>query len=245
MTIAIPNHELFGPLIPSIDAACQARGIGVRRCSLDECGELLLANMVEAALVSPLGYGAGVGRVDYRIVSGPCLSVQNYTHVYGADFSPGSSELSTFHADEPSSYLSTMMRLTMSEKFDVELRPVDASQPADCRIGQPPASSAQALDLGEEWFYLAEAPLPIALWVIRVDAELPDFDALVREAASLDAERPVSEIVPMHADHAPREGAILYRWSESVEEGLVAVLNALYFHQLLREIPAVKLYGRD
>lgn len=245
MTIAIPDGSLFEPLTQNIEAVCAARGIAVRRTSLDDCGELLLANLVEAALVSPLGYGAGVGRVDYRIVGGPCLSIQDYTHVYGADFSPGSSELSSFDADEPSSYLSTMMRLTMSEKFDVELRQVDASQPADCRIGQPPASTSQALDLGEEWFDLAEAPLPIALWVIRVDAELPDFDALVREAAGPDAERPVSEIVPMHADHAPREGAILYRWSESVEEGLVAALNALYFHQRLREIPAVKLFGRD
>ena len=246
MTIAIPNHDLFGPVLHSIDSACKTRGVSLRRCSLDECGELLLANMVEAALVSPLGYGAGVGRVDYRIVGGPCVALQNYTHVYGADFSAGSSDLSSFHSDDPTSYLSTMMRLTMSEKFDVELHSVDASQPADCRIGQPPASGSQALDLGEEWFDLAEAPLPVALWVIRVDSELQGFDALVHEAADQAvAERPVSEIVPMHSDHAPREGAILYRWSESVDEGLVAALNALYFHQLLRELPAVKLYGRD
>lgn len=246
MTIAIPNSELFSPLTGNIDAACLSRGITVRRCTLEECGELLLANMVDAALVSPMGYGAGVGRVDYRIVPGPCLAIRDYTQVYGADFNPESNDLSTFHDENATSYLSTMMQLAMSEKFDIELRHVDASGPTDCRIGPPPSSASQALDLGEEWFDLAEAPLPVALWVIRVDSELEGFDALVAEAADSEmSERPVSEFVPLHADHSPREGAILYRWSDTVEEGLIAALNALYFHQHLREIPAVKLYGRD
>lgn len=246
MTIAIPNDELFGPLLRNIDAVCAARGITLRRCSLDECGELLLANMVEAALVSPLGYGLGVGRVDYRIVSGPCLALQDYTHVYGATFSPGATDVSTFSADQPESFLSTIMSMTLSEKFDIELRPARKDEAADCIFGSPTSSAAQALDLGEEWFDLAEAPLPVALWTIRVDSEIESFDALVTESAdAAQQQRPISEIVPITADHAPREGAILYRWSDSVEEGLVATLNALYFRQLLREIPAIKLYGRD
>ncbi|MBU3698866.1 MAG: hypothetical protein FGM33_02475 [Candidatus Kapabacteria bacterium] len=251
MTIAIANEDLFGPLLRNIDAACASRGIALRRCSLEECGELLLASMVDAALVSPLGYGSGVGRVDYRIVGGPCLALQDYTHVFGADFTPGAADLLTYQPESKAaggqgSFMSTIMHMTLSEKFDVELRPAQAGETADCVFGAPPSSAMQSLDLGEEWFDLAEAPLPIAIWTIRVDSEIENFDALVADAADAALQqRPVSELVPVTSEHAPREGAILYRWSDSVEEGLVATLNALYFRQLLPEIPAVKLYGRD
>lgn len=246
MTIAIATHDLIRPLTLNLESVCQEQGITIRHATLEGCAELLLANMVDAALVSPLGYGMGVGRVDYRIAAGPCLALQDYTNVYGATFSEGSSELSTFSSDEPDSYMALMMRLAMSEKFDVELRPVAAGSLADCVMGPAQAGQPQALDLGEEWFDMAEAPLPLALWVVRVDSEIVNFDDLVGRACQPGlTERPVSEVTPLHSDHAPREGAILYRWSENVEEGLLAALNTLYFHQHLTEIPAIKIYGRD
>ncbi len=246
MTIAIPTLELALPLTLNIESVCAEQGITVRHASLEQCGELLLANMVDAALVSPLGYGKGVGRVDYRIAAGPCLALQDYTNVYGASFSQGSSELSTFSSDEADSYMSLMMRLAMSEKFDVELSPVNGGSTPDCVMGPSQPGHAHALDLGEEWFDMAEAPLPLALWVVRVDSEIAHFDELVNRACQTGlVERPVSEVTPLHSDHTPREGDVLYRWSESIEEGLLATLNTLYFHQLLPEIPAIKLYGRD
>lgn len=246
MTIAVPTLELALPLTLNIESVCAEQGITVRHASLEQCGELLFANMVDAALVSPLGYGMGVGRVDYRIAAGPCLALQDYSNVFGASFSEGASELSTFSSDEPDSFMALMMRLAMSEKFDVELRPVASGSAADCVIGPSRAGHAHALDLGEEWFDMAEAPLPLALWVVRVDSEIAHFDELVNRACQTGlVERPVSEVTPLHSEHAPREGSILYRWTESIEEGLLATLNTLYFHQRLTEIPAIKLYGRD
>lgn len=246
MKIAVPTLELAHPLTLNLEAVCAEQGITVRHASLEQCGELLFANMVDAALVSPLGYGMGVGRVDYRIAAGPCLALRDYTNVYGASFSEGSKELSSFSSHEPDSFMSLMMRLAMSEKFDVQLSPVADGSTADCVMGPSQAGHTHALDLGEEWFDMAEAPLPLALWVVRVDSEIASFDDLVNRACQPGlTERPVSEVTPLHSEHAPREGSILYRWSESIEEGLLATLNTLFFHQLLSEIPAIKLYGQD
>lgn len=246
MRIAVPNLELASPLLANLASVCAEAGIEVRTATLEQCGELLLANMVDAALVSPLGYGMGVGRVDYRIVGGPCLALQDYTNIYGASFSEGSLDLASYTSSEPLAYMTLMMRLAMSEKFDVDLALADDPSTADCSIGPTVAGMHQALDLGEEWFDMAESPLPVALWVIRVDAESENFEDIVNRAHTVGlTERPISEVVPLHADHSPREGAILYRWSESIEEGLLATLNTLYFHQHLREIPAIKLLGRD
>ena len=58
-------------------------------------------------------------------------------------------------------------------------------------------------------------------------------------------ESPVSEMLPPSGDHFPREGRITYRWDDDSEEALAAALDLLFFHQVLREIPAVKLLGRD
>jgi hypothetical protein len=246
MTIAVPTLELALPLTLNLEAVCAEQGISVRHASIEQCGELLFANMVDAALVSPLGYGMGVGRVDYRIAAGPCLALQDYTNVFGATFSEGSSELSTFSSDEPDSFMCLMMRLAMSEKFDIDLSPVATGSVADCVIGPTRAGHAHALDLGEEWFDMAEAPLPLALWVVRVDSEIVNFDDLVGRACQPGlTERPVSEVTPLNSEHAPREGAVLYRWSETIEEGMLAALNTLYFHQRLSEIPAIKINGRD
>lgn len=246
MRIAVPNLELASPLLTNLASVCAEAGIEVRTATLEQCGELLFANMVDAALVSPLGYGMGVGRVDYRIVSGPCVALQDYTNVYGASFSEGRLDLATYTSSEPLAYMSLMMRLAMSEKFDVELSLTDDATRADCVIGPTAPGHVHALDLGEEWFDMAESPLPLALWVVRVDAESENFEDIVNRACQTGlTERPVSEVVPLHADHSPREGAILYRWSESIEEGLLATLNTLYFHQHLAEIPAIKLLGRD
>lgn len=246
MRIAVPNLELARPLLANLDSVCAEAGIEVRTATLEQCGELLFANMVDAALVSPLGYGMGVGRVDYRIVGGPCLALRDYTNIYGASFSEGSLDLASYTSSEPLAYMTLMMRLAMSEKFDVDLALADDPSKADCSIGPTVAGMQQALDLGEEWFDIAESPLPLALWVIRVDAEIENFENIVNRAHTAGlTERPVSEVVPLHADHSPREGAILYRWSESIEEGLLATLNTLYFHQHLRDIPAIKLLGRD
>ncbi|MFM8771911.1 MAG: hypothetical protein ACKOE4_07840, partial [Candidatus Kapaibacterium sp.] len=99
MRIAVPNLELASPLLANLASVCAEVGIEVRTATLEECGELLFANMVDAALVSPLGYGMGVGRVDYRIVGGPCVALQDYTNVYGASFSEGSLDLASYTSD--------------------------------------------------------------------------------------------------------------------------------------------------
>ncbi|MFM8771006.1 MAG: MqnA/MqnD/SBP family protein, partial [Candidatus Kapaibacterium sp.] len=170
----------------------------------------------------------------------------DYTNVYGASFSEGSLDLASYTSSEPHAFMTLMMRMSMSEKFDVELSLSDDPSQADCVIGPAMPGMEQALDLGEEWFDMAESPLPLALWVMRVDAEIENFQDIVNRACQSGLiERPISEVVPLHADHSPREGAILYRWSESIEEGLLATLNTLYFHQHLAEIPAIKLLGRD
>ena len=103
------------------------------------------------------------------------------------------------------------------------------------------------LDLSEEWGDIAEAPLPMALWACRIDAAT-DNENLAEIVASIAdpavAEEEVREAESDETDAYPREGKMTYRWNDEVETGLIAVMNLLYFHQMIPEIPEVKILNR-
>ena len=246
MKIAIPRLELAQPLLTHAADVAAPHGFTLVEASLEECGTMLLNNHVDVALMSPHGYGLGVGRVDYRLIPGPCLALEDYTHAYGLWFPESGSALETFHASQPDAYLSVISRLVMAEKFDVHLEYTATSERADVTIGSTSENPTPAMDLGEEWFDIVESPLPLAVWVHRVDSEYIEHVAIVREFADQNLlHREVSEIVPITADHMPREGKILYRWNDDVQEGMEAALHMLFYHQLLSEIPAIKLFGTN
>mgnify|MGYP001627156994 CR=1 FL=1 len=243
ITVALPSEEIAQPLCENARAVAAERGWKIRETTLDQAGELLLLNSVDLALTTPLGYGKGVARVDYRVIEGPCVALEDFTNAYGITFSEGGRSLDTYASDSPESFTTTIARLIMAEKFDVLLR--HSEPPADCIIG-PAGTHAQQLDLGEEWFDLIEAPLPLGIWVARADAEEVGLDVVVELFANKDLlSKPVSELAPLTSDSMPREGKILYRWSNEVREGLDAALHSLFYHQVFTELPAVKIYGQD
>lgn len=246
MIIAIPSLALAEPLLVNVHDVCAELGWEVRTGSLDECGKMLLANSVDMALTSPLGYGRGVGKVDYRLIPGPCIALEDYTNVYGIWFPDGGKGLATYSSSEPGSFPAHAGRMVMAEKFDVVLTEAPSKSIGDCVIDAVGNTQPPAMDLGEEWFDLVESPLPIAVWVVRVDAEAIDVDkSVLRFADQRLLERHVSEVVPSTSDRMPREGKVLYRWTSDIEEGLDASLHTMFYHQLLPEIPAIKLYGKD
>jgi hypothetical protein len=246
MKIAIPRLALAQPLLEHAAEISAQNGFTLIEASLEECGTMLLNNNVDVALMSPHGYGLGVGKVDYRIIPGPCLALEDYTHAYGLWFPESGSALETFHATNPDAYLSVISRLVMAEKFDVHLEFTTNASAADVTIGPTSEQPNPAMDLGEEWFDIVESPLPVAVWVHRVDTEHLDHVERVREFADQHLlHREVSEVVPLTADHMPREGKVLYRWNDEVQEGLEASLHMLFYHQLLSEIPAIKLFGTN
>lgn len=246
ITVAVPTLDLAAPVVKHVEQACQARGWQIVRASLDECGDLLKANRADLALTSPYGYGKGVGVVDYRIIPGPCVALEDYTNCFGIAFPPDSKGLNHVYSPEPTAFSTIIGRLIMAEKFDVALELISAQDQADCIIGPVAAGQPPTMDVSEEWFDIVESPLPLALWVVRVDSEASDVETFIAECSDPNLlHTNVSEIVSINADHMPREGKILYRWSSDIEEGLTAALHTLFYHQVLSELPAIKLIGMD
>lgn len=246
MTIAIPTLTLADPILMNVREVCTRLGWEIKTASLDECGKLLLNNHVEMALTSPLGYGRGVGRVDYRIVPGPCVAIEDYTNAFGIWFPNNGASLTTYSSSDSGSFSDLACRMVMAEKFDVVLSEAANGVLGDCVFGPSSDRASPAMDLGEEWFDLIESPLPLALWVCRADADVENIEQTVMEFADTRLlQSPVSEMIAPSSDRMPREGKVIYRWTNEIQEGLDAALHTMFYHQMLSEIPAIKLYGKD
>lgn len=254
MRIAIPKSPLYKPLLQKVDIICEQMGWSVHRASGDECASRLLNNQADLALLSPLGYGKGVGRVDYRIIPEPCISLVDYTAVAGIQFSENANEINSYGSRTPYEFLPIIGSLLLREKYEAADNPVvpatDFSK-VDCLIDEyfeleHSSPSQVALDIGEEWFDLIELPLPVGLWVCRMDSDLACAASGVKSIASGTlTDVAVHELMVGDADHMPREGHITYRWSDDVEQGFDSVLRLFYYYQILPELPAIKLLGRD
>lgn len=251
MKIAIPDAPHLSPLTANAQAVCEDMGWELLVVPEDRAATMLINHMVDMALVSPLGYGSGVGKVDLRIIPGPCMVLNDYTNIAGIRFRDNIEEIRTIGSHQPASFLPVIGSLLMREKFEAPSTPVQRitkGAPADCMIDlNTPEDEPAAMDVSEEWFDLAEMPLPIAIWACRVEAELDKVtDAARRMAASPLQEVHVTEpITSADVEQFPREGTITWTWSTSVEEAFGGALNLLFFHQVLPEIPEVKVLGRE
>ncbi len=256
MTIAIPIHNpLYEPLIANAQEVCSRRGISLLACqSEQEASELLLNRHAHCALLTPIGYGAGVARVDYRIIPATCLMLQGLTYQASAYINGKAKLLERAASVHANDYLMQIGAMVVGEKFDQNLmleqsegtlmellssydmvlaRGFDQAQPI-------------ALDISDEWFDLTEESLPVAIWVCRPQDVEDDIMEIIQEisADGLPAHEHVHEET-LHGGNAEREGMIWWRWTEDVEPALNRVFEMLFYMQSVREVPAVKLWGRE
>jgi hypothetical protein len=256
MTIAIPiNNPLYEPLIANAQEVCVRRGITLLPCSTErEAAELLLNRNAHCALLTPIGYGAGVAKVDYRIVPATALMLQGLTYQASAYINGTATQLRRAVSAHAEDYLMQIGAIVLSEKFDQEItiqqsegnimqllkthdmvlaRGFDQAQPI-------------ALDISDEWFDSTEELLPVAIWVCRPQDVVDDLVDILNEIAADDL--PTHEHIheeTLHGSNAEREGMIWWRWTEDMEPALNHVFETLFYTQSVREVPAVKLWGRD
>lgn len=252
MRIAVPNHPLAAPLLVHAQETCDSLGWKLLRMSDEECSDMLLSNRVDAALLTPVHYGLATGKVDLNIIPGPCVALHDYTNTMGVYFPNDVAVIKNIGAVAPQDFLSQMGAIVLRERFEAEENAVttlsDSTQSsADCILAYPPAFDRPAtLDVSEEFTDMAECPLPVYIWTCRLDADLEALPTAITSMA--DAQRTtehVEEVVRIHDDHFTREGTIHYRWNDDIEEGLNAVFNLLFFHQVLPKLPEIKLLGSE
>lgn len=260
MTIAIPDHPFYTPLLANAESIAQEFQLRLLRSSEDQCTRLLHNNVADLALLSPLGYGKGVVVSDYRILPSTMCILKGWTNTAGVFFRSGLESITTVASPSPEDFLMQAGMIVLEEQFDMECNLESASgsvadilQHYDAAIAWRGSEAAyEGMDVSEEWEMAFDAALPLALWVCRSESAV---DADERGLSLLDITRrmahaelaAVSECVEEHphGDTFARMGEIQWQWHDETESILEQNLSMLFYHQLVSEIPAVKIWGRD
>ncbi len=253
--LAFPDVELYSRLFQSCNSYCSQHNIKYYQVQESKCIDLLLRNLVDSAFISPLGYGMGVKIADFRIVPGPAIFSQDYTGLASIHFKKGLNSIRLLCSSSPRDFPMIIAKLLLSEKFgvDLELQNVKTTDgnilsgyDGEVLWGRS-QSEEPSLDVSEEWYDLIEEPLPLGFWVCRAEEYPQNIIEIVNSltASDLPPEESISETLSSAPRGITRNGTIFWRWKDELEESLKSTLLFLFYHQLLPEIPAVKVLGRD
>lgn len=252
--IAVPDSPMYAPLVANIDSIAAARGFDILRLPEVECADMLLRNHAKLALVSPLGYGSGVGRADYRIVPGPAYINQGLTYTASIYMRENADDLRTCVSPHARDFVPRLGAMILNEKFGLPLavEPVKP-EPVAALLAQYDvvidwgfdAQQKVVLDISDEWSDLTSLPLPMLMWVCRPDEMPENLAEIVQSFVAADVQPIQIAERTYHGANAEREGSILWQWSDELEPALHKIFEMMFFLQLIPEIPAIKLWGRD
>ncbi|MDT3739375.1 MAG: hypothetical protein RO257_07730 [Candidatus Kapabacteria bacterium] len=249
--IYIPKNFAVPEIIGNIENVCHELSFELVKADEKLCIEHMLLNKGSLALLSPLGYGLGVGRADFRIIPTYSASLVGYTGKASLYFKEGMSSLKSIATDYPDDFIINIGKILLSERYDIEsplvgikgsLPEMLAQHSAALRYGVD--EDYHSMDVSEDWFETFDIPLPIGFWVVRNEEEPANVMEFTKKFALDDLPEEI-EIKP-HAGHnqydIDRQGFILTRWNDESKSALEQTLEFLYYHRLLPELPAVKIF---
>lgn len=252
--IAVPRGDIYRPLYENADAIKDKAEVLI----LDEfsTGKVFASNKVDCALLTPLEYGKATGRQDYRILPESALFLESYTGLASLYFNTGLNRIRKVTYNDAGEYIRAIMKIILAEKYDfnVEFEKSDAKrlalllENADASLiqGKEPGPH-YSLDMSEEWFDISEIQLPMAFWVTRNEESpygIKDLIAKLSEKAPANF-LPAADNNSFTNENGHRSGKIHYRWSMELESSVHFTLQLLFYHQFLKEISDVKLFGVD
>lgn len=241
--IAIPTTPTLFPLISKVVSLLESNGFTIVYGTESEVEDLLHRNYVDLAFTTPVGYGKGVTKVDYRIIPTFAVSLHGFTNLAGITFSSSATKLTTISSKTPKDFIVAIGKHLVEERYDCSLEIV-ANNDADVQVNWVEESSPlPTLDIGEEWEEMYSSQLPLGFWVCRPD-KMPEHLAEILHSVFTEEEMSIEVVEELAdtAEHFSRFGAIIRSVDEKFIEGLEKVLVMLYYAQLVPEIPAVKFY---
>lgn len=250
LRFAIPNNPIFKDYYSRSN-----QDIDIMLLEEKQCIEMISSKKVEAAILSPYGYSKGVAVSDYRIVPGPILALMGYTGFSSVYFRNDLTNIFNSSIDNPDDFISIATKIIFSEKYDIALSPKLLSIEIDIEIknsdviisSKVSKENKPILDISEDWFDTFEFPLILGFWVINSEHEGIDFLSIINSIAdpSLPSEEIITETIPENENRQARSGSIIRKWNPEIETPLEETIKLLYYHQYIKEIAAVKLFGRD
>lgn len=253
--IAVPENELINRLILRTNIISEKYPVKIIKTQEENCSKLLINNLVEVALLTPLGYGKGTGIADFRIIPGNCITSIGYTGLGSIYFRPGQKNIKTLVTNSQNEFLMLIGKIMLAERYNIynnlnyekgELE--DLLKKYDTVLQWKKSyDNDPALDISEEWYLSFETSLPVYFWVCQSE-NIPENIIKVLNlifSPGIENEELCADNIDNIPDDISRTGKLSWLWNEETEQSLEQVIQVLYFHQHLQEIGAVKILGRD
>lgn len=252
--ILIPENDIFKALFFNAETVCEENNLELIRLPEETIGEYFKNNKADVAFLNPIQYGMGVGIADYRIIPVNAFVVSGYSRLASIYFRKGMLSIKSVASPNPNDFLIKIGALLLAERYGLTLDlKKSESKLVDEILTQYDAAilwkknfvDDSALDITEDWYESFNKPLPMGAWVCRNEEEPENIDKIIKLFES-DSLKSAKDVIDREiTDYEPRQGTISFDWNENVENAFDEILEFLFYHNFFKELPAVKILGRD
>ena len=118
--IALPDKTHVKSLINYREDLCNSLNIKLFKVDENKCSELLLNNRADIALLTPLGYGKGLGKTDFMIIPVSAVSLAGYTGLASIYFKKDLKTIDTISTAYPDDFLTGIATLLLAERYGMQ-----------------------------------------------------------------------------------------------------------------------------
>lgn len=248
--IGIPEGKIYDNLILNAGTEFDGANLKIIRARESQISKLMLENKLDIALISPLTYGLAVNKADFRIIPGSAIALKEFTSIASVFINSGLESINTCATPDPKSYLSHILKVIFRENYDIEISFEEVAGSVDKLLSKADLAltietentDRVAFDISEEWYLIFDKALPLGFWVCRHE-ETEGYNPLdIINTIPADDIPDIEDIYDSSDISGERQGQIIWRWNEEVSEALDHALQILYFHQLIPEMPGIKIW---
>lgn len=249
--IAIPNKDYLLPLLSNFENTRQEFDFEIFFANEEQISEMLLEDKIDAGFLDPLSYGNLLLKDDFEILPTTCFTSFGFSKICTIAFSDNLIEVNSLLADKNETFLATIAKILISEKFNFEPQIIyyEEMAPKELKNTEAIVLTKQinnfpiSLDLSEEWEDSFETLLPIGFWVIRSSQQNSQLKELTKSLFSYydTPTIPITEEVLTKNAHYERQGELNYLFSEKVESAIDNLLELLYQKGYLDEMTDSKI----
>jgi hypothetical protein len=249
--IGVPEGKIYDNLVVNAISQFQDINYKIIRARESQISKLMLENKLDIALISPLTYGMAVNKADFRIIPVSAIALKDYTAISSVFLNSGLDSIELCATPDPRSYLSNILKVIFRENYDIELRFEEIAGTIDKLLSKADLAllfetdntDNVAFDISEEWYLLYDRALPLGFWVCRHEETEGYNPQDIINSITADDIPDIEDIFDSSDLSGVRSGQIIWRWNEEIADALDHTLQILYFHQLIPEIPGIKLWA--
>lgn len=242
--VGLPNTSIYSSIIQDFKNFIEKDKYEIFSVPEEHLTKLILDNRLDLSLINPLILGKIFKNSDFRIIPSNTLSFISYCDIASIKFEENQKKIEKLIVPNLNDYFSIIAKILLSERYNffaeiIKKPSVVLNNAIELIYNNLDEVSGQ-LDFTEDWFDTYEIPLVTGFWIVRNEEEPFEAIELLKQISANRTANEI-EIIEKSENTIVREGSIAHFWDNEIKDALEQILQLLFFHQVIDEIPAIKL----